>query len=325
MKVFHGLSEVKIAGESCLCMGAFDGVHVGHQALLKRVVSVSRARGLVSLVLTFDPHPEAVISPAGKPPLLTDTEEKLRLFRELGLEIAVVARFDRALANLRARDFVKKVLLKRLHGCYVIVGPESTFGKNGEGSAGLLKAASREMGFEVEVLEEARVQGEAVSSTVVRRAIMAGEMEKAAKMLGRPYRLSGRVIAGSGRGRWLGFPTANLHPPSEKALPPDGVYACLVSVKGRCAHWGRESQEAAEEHVGVVYIGTRPTFGGGERLIEAHICEENLDLSGEELAIGFISQLRGDRTFERAEELVQQMSVDTRRAFEVVGHYFSSR
>jgi len=324
MKIFHALSSVEIEDESCLAMGAFDGVHVGHQKLLRRVVEVSRARGLLSLGLTFDPHPEALLSPKGGPPLLTTTEEKLSLFSELGLSTAVVAAFDRKLAGLPARDFVKRVLLTRLRARYLVAGPELTFGKGAEGNLSLLFALGKEMDFEVEVVEEVEREGEVVSSTAIRQAVLAGKMEKAAKMLGRPYRLAGRVVAGAGRGQALGFPTANLRPPDDKAIPPDGVYACTASVSDDSAQFAWEGVGDPDGHVAVVYVGNRPTFGGGERVIEAHICEENLQLYGKQLGLYFFSRLRGDIAFGSAEELVHQMAQDAKQAFEIVGEYYSA-
>ena len=324
MKIFRNLASVDIGEEdSCLILGVFDGVHIGHQRLLRRVAEVSRARGLLSMALTFDPHPEAVLSPKGGPPLITNLDEKLALFRELGLKAAVVLSFDRALANMPARDFVKKVLLSKLRADYIVAGPESTFGKGAKGNAALLQEMGEELGFHVEVIDEVVSNDQIVSSTAIRQAIQAGEMEQAAKMLGRPYRISGTVVTGAGRGQELGFPTANLSPPAEKVLPPDGVYACVAGVGEDIPQCNWDVLNDPEGHVAVVYIGKRPTFGGGERLIEVHLCEEDLQLYGKELGVCFFSRLRGDITFASPEELVQQMVEDARQAFEVVGEYYS--
>ncbi len=323
MKIFRDLAEVEIPGRACVCLGAFDGVHLGHQALLRQVVNLSRSRGLVSVALTFEPHPEALLSPAGKPPLLTTTEEKLPLFSELGVAVAVVAKFDRKLANLSAESFVKKVLLEKLNAQSIVLGPGSTFGKGGQGDAALLHSLGDKMGFGVAVAEGVEVEGEAVSSTAIRKAILAGEVDKAAAMLGRPYRLAGSVVAGAGRGHLLGFPTANIKPPAGKALPPDGVYACISSLEETPTLYPKPGLDLGEEHVAVVYIGKRPTFDAGERLIEAHICEETLELYGHDLSLYLIGRLRGDKKFDKPEDLAQQMAEDARQAFELVGEYLA--
>ena len=323
MKIFHNLSSVEIDGESCLALGVFDGVHVGHQRLLKRVVDVSRSRGLTSLALTFNPHPEAVLSPKGGPLLLTNTEEKLALFKELGLKVAVVAPFDKHLANMSAQDFVDKILLNKLHANYIIAGPEATFGKGASGNAALLRDLGDEIGFHVEVMDDVVQDGLVVSSTAIRKAIAASNLEQAAKMLGRPYKISGTVIHGEGRGAELGFPTANMVPPAGKATPPDGVYACVAMVADNAPQLNWKMLNDPEAHVAVVYIGSRPTFGGGQRLIEVHICDEDLTLYGKELEVFFLSRLRGDMTFSGPEELVTQMVEDARQAFEIVGEYYS--
>ncbi|NIM06950.1 MAG: bifunctional riboflavin kinase/FAD synthetase [Armatimonadetes bacterium] len=324
MKSFFDLQSLDIKEECCLTLGVFDGVHVGHQRLLRSVVDISRARGLTSLVLTFDPHPEVILSPKGGPPLLTCTEEKLALFKELGLRIAVVARFEQALANMSARDFVKHILVGKLRAKHIVAGPELAFGKGRQGNACFLMMLREEMGFDVEVMEEIEREGEIVSSTAIRQAVLSGDMGKAAKMLGRPYQLSGPVVTGTGRGRKLGFPTGNLRPPADKALPPDGVYACVVSIGDDKMQAGESMLNHPQGHTAVVYIGSRPTFGPGERLIEAHICDKKMQLDEKNLGIHFFIRLRGDITFSSSKELVRQMAQDTKQALEVMGKHFSS-
>ena len=325
MKVFHSLASIDVQDDSCLTMGVFDGIHLGHQRLLRRVVDIARARGIVPFVLTFDPHPEAVVSPQGGPPLLTTVEEKLALFREFGIKAVAVLPFDKGLAQTSARDFANRILIGKLHVAHMVVGIEATFGKGAHGTTSMLVNLGDELGFKVEVLEQVVLDNLVVSSTAIRTAILAGELEKAARMLGRPYRLTGTVISGAGRGKGLGFPTANIKPPADKALPLDGVYACAVFIDSDPANLKMDIDGDAEEHAAVVYIGTRPTFGGGERLIEAHLWEQSLELTGKNIGIYFISRLRGDITFAHKEELVQQMAFDAQQAFELLSQYYSSR
>lgn len=323
MQSFNGLSTTEVSGNCCLALGVFDGVHIGHQRLLRRVVEVCRATGLLSLALTFEPHPESILSPGSGPPLLTTTEEKLTLFRRLGIKATVVAGFDRSLADMAAREFTKQILLGELHVKYVVVGPALTFGKGGEGDVSTLKAFGEEMGFQVEVVDEVESEGEVVSSTVVRQAVLAGDMEKAARMLGRPYRLFGPVITGAGRGRELGFPTANLQPPLDKVLPPDGVYSCLAVIGNDIPELSWKALKEKESAIAAAYIGSRPTFGEGERLIEAYICGGNLQLYGSMLDLYFLSRLRGDAAFPSAEDLVRQMNKDAEQALKTAKRHLA--
>jgi riboflavin kinase / FMN adenylyltransferase len=325
MRILHSLAGAEISEDTSITLGVFDGVHIGHQRLLKRVITIARERSLQSLAITFDPHPEAVLTKSGGPPLLTSVEEKLALFSELGVKNAVVLPFDRALANITARDFVSKILVKKLRARYIVAGPESHFGKGARGNPQLLERMGDELDFGFEVAPEVLLDGTPVSSTAIREALAAGELARATKMLGRPYRISGTVISGAGRGRDLGFPTANLPIPLKKALPPDGVYACIASLNEAPGQFDWNVVNSPDGNVALVYIGSRPTFGGGERVIEAHICEEDLQLYNQELALYFISRLRGDIAFDTPEALIAQMVEDARQAFEVIGDFYSSQ
>jgi riboflavin kinase/FMN adenylyltransferase len=327
MKVFRSLDAIKLDKNSCVTIGVFDGIHIGHQRLLRKVVDIAHSRDLLSVAFTFDRHPESVIPGKAAPLLLTTTEEKLAFFQNFGIKAAVVAPFDNNLAQTSARDFVKRILLAKLKAKFLVVGLESTFGKDAHGNAALLTSLGEEMDFQVEVMEQITLGDNVVSSTAIREAIDGGDMEGAMKMLGRPYELSGPVVTGDGRGKELGFPTVNLSLPEGKVIPPDGVYAGLVQSIGETTERAGlgQKREAAWDHLSVIYVGKRPTFGGKERIIEAHICEEGFELSDKELRLAFIYRLREDRTFATKEELVVQMIEDAKQAFEMIANYYAAK
>jgi len=327
MKVFRSLSGIKIDKNTCVTIGVFDGIHIGHQRLLRKVVDIAQSRGLLSVAFTFDRHPEAMIPGHTPPLLLSSTEEKLAFFRNFGLDVTVIAPFDNNLALTSARDFVKRILLAKLRAKCIVIGLESTFGKEAHGNAALLTTLGEEMGFQVMVTEQILLGETVVSSTAIREAIDAGDMEGAMKMLGRPYEVSGPVISGDGRGKELGFPTLNLPLPEGKVLPPDGIYAGLVQAVGENhTPSGRgQKREAARDYLAVLYIGNRPTFGGKERRIEAHICQKEFALEAKQLRLSFISRLREDRTYASEEELVSQMKADAKRAAEMIANYYAAK
>jgi riboflavin kinase/FMN adenylyltransferase len=302
MRVIQGLDR-QLRRPLCLALGVFDGLHLGHRKVIDTAVNWARRRPLAAGVLTFDPHPDAIINPSGAPGLLTTTEEKLALLREFEVSIAVVAGFDRALADMPAERFVRDVLVSRLRTRRVVVGEDWRFGAGGAGSSEVLRALGSELGFGVSVVPPVSVSGREVSSTRIRQLLLRGRLEAANELLGRPYGVAGRVVAGAGRGRNLGFPTANLDVPATKLIPADGVYACLAGL--------RKMRPA------VAYVGTRPTFEeAGDRRVEVHLLERPRrgDLHGGLLRVKMIARLRGDREFASAEALAAQMERDSVRA-----------
>lgn len=264
-----------------VAVGTFDGVHLGH----REVIDGS------DTVLTFYPHPSMVVAPAHTPKLLTSLATKTDLVAELGVRELVVIPFDAEFAQRSAQEFIDDVLVAALQATRVSVGENFRFGHRAQGDAELLAADSR---FETRVVPLLEVDGEIVSSSHIRGLVLAGEVEQAARLLGRPFQLRGEVVHGDGRGRELGFPTANLIPDDALACPGHGIYACLAD--GRPA---------------AVNIGVRPTFqtGRGE-LIEAFLLDTDEDLYGRELRIEFVSRLRGERRFPTVEALVEQMHAD---------------
>jgi riboflavin kinase/FMN adenylyltransferase len=273
-----------------VAVGEFDGVHLGHRAVIEGS----------DTVLTFEPHPLAVVRPEAAPKLLTTLERKAELVAELGVEELVVIPFDDAFAHRSAQEFLDTVLVERLGATHVSVGENFRFGHRAQGDTALLRGDGR---FDTRVVPLVEVEGEVVSSSHVRGLVLAGEVEHAAVFLGAPFQMRGEVVAGDRRGRELGFPTANLIPDEALACPGHGVYACL-----------------ADGHPAAVSIGVRPTFetGRGE-LIEAYLLDFEGDLYGKQLTLEFHARLRGERRFESAEALVAQMHDDVARTRELIG------
>ena len=307
MRVIWGLENARPRRPLCLAMGVFDGVHVGHQAILRAAVAMAAPSGGLPAVLTFDPHPDTVLSPRGAPPLLTTTGEKLALIRPLGIRLAVVAHFDRTLAQTTAEEFVRRVLVQRLRARCLIVGDDWRFGAGGEGSIALLRRLGPRFGFSVSGVPAVRVSRERVSSTRLRVLIREGRLDVARACLGRCYQVSGRVLSGDRRGRELGFPTANVDPPEGKLMPPDGVYACWAGV--------RRAWPA------VASLGVRPTFGrGSARRLEVHLLDSprGPGMLGRLLRVDFVERLREERRFPSAQALMRQMKRDCGRARRVL-------
>lgn len=290
-----------------VALGVFDGVHLGHQAILREMVAQARSAGAVPTAITFEPHPDAVLRPTGAPPLLTTPAERERLIRALGVAAVDVLPFTPELARLPAREFVDRLLWPRFRPARVFVGYNFTFGHRGAGTPRLLAERGARLGFTVQTFPPVRVGGEVVSSTVIRRHIARGEVERAARALGRPHRLPGRVVRGQGRGRALGFPTANLEVPAGLCRPARGVY--LVRVEG---------DGIAAPHPGLANLGCRPTFRregerGGDTL-EVYLLDFDGDLYGRELVVAFLARLRGELVFPSAEALARQIAADVAEA-----------
>jgi riboflavin kinase/FMN adenylyltransferase len=307
MELVRGLSNLKTDGRGvAVAIGSFDGVHLGHQALVRAAGECAAASGARPAILTFEPHPREYFDPAGAPPRLMRVAEKCTALARLGVEQLVVVRFDARLQAQRADEFVNEVLLAGLDARHVIVGDGFRFGRGREGTIETLRRAGAAAGFEVIALPSVLLDGERVSSTRVRSALASGDLALAARLLGRPYALGGRVIAGQQLGRQLGFATANirLH---RRVLPLGGIFA--VRVRGA----GSELRD------GVASLGTRPTIGGVEPLLEAHLFDFAGELYGRRLEVEFIEKLRDEAKFASLEALVEQMHRDAERAREILG------
>ena len=277
-------------------IGIFDGVHLGHRRIISAAVRAAKESGGRSIVITFDPHPLKVLRPHKPIPSIMSTVHRVRLIRELGADSCSVIRFTKKFSNLKPREFVKKMLVDKFRVSDLFVGSNFVFGKGNAGDTALLKNLGREYGFKVTVVPMVKVGGKIVSSTTIRNLIIRGNLSEASHMLGRPVTVFGTVVSGAGRGKLLGYPTANINPHHE-AIPPSGVYAVRVRLGNK-------------KFGGALFIGHRPTFGEREPVIEAHIFDFRSVIYGEDIEVAFIKRLRGVRKFNSHEKLVEQIKKD---------------
>jgi len=300
MDFFEDLSEIPADfGPSAVTIGKFDGVHLGHRAVIATLESVARDARLVSTVVTFDRHPLAVISPATIPASLVSNRQKRELLDDAGVDATLMLRFDAALQSLTPEEFVDRVLVSALHAKIVLVGDDFRFGVRGSGTVDTLRELGLTRGFTVSLIADVKPNGvRRVSSTWIRELLDSGRIDEATVLLGRAPAVRGIVVHGEERGRELGFPTANLSPRSEGFVPEDGVYAARVLVDGR-------TYDAA------VSVGNNPTFDGvPEKQVEAHLLDVELDLYDREVTVFFIEWVRGNVKFDGIEALVVQIAAD---------------
>jgi riboflavin kinase / FMN adenylyltransferase len=301
MATIQYLSDAIYDPGSVVTVGTFDGVHVGHKTIIRRVVSRAAESKGRSVIVTFDPHPREVIN-AGKNPvkLLTTPAERAEILKVLEVDIMVIIPFDRDFSLLSSDQFIRDILYNKIGISHLVVGYDHQFGKNREGTIETARQAGSELGFTVEVIEAHEVGEITVSSTSVRSALENdGDVELAKQFLGRPYTLTGIVEYGDKRGRTLGFPTANLKPDHDrKIIPKNGVYAVHVNLAGI-------------KYNGMMNIGIRPTFSGDEkRVLEVNIFDFSEDIYGKSIRIEFIRRIRDERKFSSAGELVKQLKTD---------------
>jgi riboflavin kinase/FMN adenylyltransferase len=289
-------------GRSVVTIGSYDGVHRGHQLIIRHAVERARELGVPSVVVTFDPHPSEVVRPGSHPPLLAPHHRRAELMAGLGVDAVLVLPFTKEFSKLSPADFVVKVLVDKLHAKAVVEGPNFRFGHKAAGNVAFLTEQGKTYDFEVEVVD-LYVRGEAgggepFSSTLTRRLVAEGDMAGAREILGRPHRVEGVVVRGAQRGRELGFPTANVETLPHTAIPADGVYAGWL-------HVGDEAMPAA------ISVGTNPQFDGTERTVEAYAIDRvGLDLYGLHVAVDFQTYVRGQATFDSLEALMDQMTAD---------------
>jgi riboflavin kinase/FMN adenylyltransferase len=301
MRLFHGYDNAEIARPTVLTLGVFDGLHLGHQLVISTIVERARATGSVPTVITFDPHPRAVLHPESAPPLLQTLDQKVEAFGVLGVEQTIVIRFTDEFAHVRAADFLRDVVHERLQAKEVYLGRGFAFGRGREGNIELLRKVSDELGFHADEAPEVRLRGKRISSSRIRAQLAEGRVNLARRMLGRPYGVEGRVVHGSERGHAIGFPTANLRPVN-RVIPRGGVYVTATLIEGA---WRRS----------VTNIGTRPTFEtGGEPSVETFVMDWEGDLYGDVVRVRFLHRLRDERRFASIDELKQQIHADTSRA-----------
>jgi riboflavin kinase/FMN adenylyltransferase len=301
MKIFHGTDNANILRSTVLTLGVFDGLHLGHQKIIQKVVSRAKAVGAVPTVITFDPHPRAVLYPENAPPLLQTLDQRLSNFEVLGIEQAIVIRFNQEFASQDAEVFLRDIVHERLQAKEVFLGRGFAFGKNRGGNIELLKKISAELEFYADEVPEITVRGQRISSSKIRELLAVGKINFARRMLGRPYGVEGQIIHGDQRGRTIGFPTANLKP-RNRVIPKYGVYATANLIDGK---WRRS----------ITNVGVRPTFAGDkEPSIESYIFDFDGDLYGNVLRVRFLHRIRDERKFSGIEELKNQIEKDTRRA-----------
>ncbi|MDQ0789554.1 riboflavin kinase/FMN adenylyltransferase [Streptomyces sp. B3I7] len=303
MQRWRGLEDIpQDWGRSVVTIGSYDGVHRGHQLIIRHAVERARELGVPSVVVTFDPHPSEVVRPGSHPPLLAPHHRRAELMADLGVDAVLVLPFTKEFSKLSPADFVVKVLVDKLHAKAVVEGPNFRFGHRAAGNVAFLTEQGKTYDFEVEVVD-LYVRGEAgggepFSSTLTRRLVAEGDMAGAREILGRPHRVEGVVVRGAQRGRDLGFPTANVETLPHTAIPADGVYAGWL-------HVGEEAMPAA------ISVGTNPQFDGTERTVEAYAIDRvGLDLYGLHVAVDFLSYVRGQATFDSLEALMTQMTHD---------------
>ncbi|MBI5187516.1 MAG: bifunctional riboflavin kinase/FAD synthetase [Nitrospirae bacterium] len=286
--------------DSVVTLGNFDGLHLGHQALVKMVIDRAKEINGTSVVVTFHPHPLKILAPDKCPPLISIYEEKITLFTNMGVDVLVKIPFTLEFASKSPGEFVKDILYDSLNVKEIFVGHNYRFGRGRKGNIERLKDLGVELGFRVNEIDYIAVNGEVVSSTKIRNLLKDGEIEHAAKLLGRPYAITGIVVQGDGRGKALGFPTANIVPEHE-IIPAKGVYAVKVFLRG-------------QHYNGIANIGYRPTFGKDILTTEANIFDLNEDIYGEKITLYFIHRIRDEKKFPSVDALVQQIKLDVEAA-----------
>jgi len=287
-------------------VGTFDGVHRGHWAVLQEIRLRAKETGRRSVLVTFHPHPLKIVRPDQAPPLLTTPAEKKEILAETGLDYAVFLSFNHVLAAYSPQRFVEEILIGRLGVQELVIGYDHGFGKGRSGDVLTLRDIGRDLRFTVDVVSPIRAGEEPVSSTRIRKALLEGDVEEARRGLGRPYCIQGMVVRGEGRGKSLGFPTANLWVPGDgKLIPPPGVYAVRAGVKQ--GGFG-----------GAIHIGPRPTFRGSPPTVELHLMDFDGDLYGEQIRVEFIRFLRKVQPFSSASALVDQLKLDVSAAREAL-------
>lgn len=306
MKKVVRLTEQLQKNHSIVTIGTFDGVHIGHQKIINRVINLGKEKGLKSVVLTFFPHPRMVLQKDSKLKLLNTIEEREAILTKLGLDQMVTKTFTKDFANLSAEDFVKTVLVDALHAKYIIIGYDHKFGKNRSADIHDLKTFGKEFGFEVEEISAQDVEDVAVSSTKIRKAIQEGDIETATAFLGNPFFLTGTVIKGKGLGKQIGFPTANIHISVDyKLIPKDGVYVVKGIIKGKTVS-------------GMMNIGTNPTVDGEHHSLEVHFFDFDEDIYGQSIQIEFLKRLRDEQKFDSLKSLTDQLKKDKTTTEEIL-------
>lgn len=320
MQRWRGQDEIPTDWGRCvLTIGVFDGVHRGHAELINHAVKAARSREVPAVLMTFDPHPMEVVFPGSHPAQLTTLTRRAELVEEMGIDVFLVMPFTSDFMKLTPERYVHELLVERLHVVEVVVGENFTFGKKAAGNVSMLRKAGERFGFAVEsmtlvseVADADHDQTVTFSSTYIRSCVDAGDMIAATEALGRPHRVEGVVVRGDGRGRVLGYPTANVAPPMFSAIPADGVYAAWFTVLGHGPVMGTVTP--GERYQAAVSVGTNPTFSGRTRTVEAFVLDTEADLYGQHVAVDFVARIRPQEKFDSVEDLIVAMDGDTEKA-----------
>ncbi len=308
MKVTHGYSSERARPYAVGTIGNFDGHHVGHLALLRRVVETARAAHGTAMVVTFDPHPVKILAPQVDLRFLTSVQEKLARFEAAGIDEVVFLEFNAGFAALSPETFAERVLFQALGLKEIFVGQHFAFGHKRTGKIDDLIALGKRFGCVVHAVPPVSIEGQVVSSTRIRQLVLGGHVDQAAELLGHHYSLNNIVSSGAGRGHALGWPTANLRLSPDRVIPADGIYATVTTIEEK-------------RYDSVAYIGTRPTFDAGERLLEVYLLDGMHELYGKNLTVEFIDRIRGDMKFDSEEALRQQIASDVESAQGVLRRY----
>ncbi|HEX5937347.1 MAG TPA: bifunctional riboflavin kinase/FAD synthetase [Actinomycetota bacterium] len=308
MDVVRGLDALPLAeGPSVVTIGFFDGVHLGHRSLLSQTADAARERDARSVAVTFDRHPREILTPGEEPRLLTTVERKASLIAATGIDVLVVLEFTESFSRIAAEDFVRDVLIDGIHVVHVRVGPGFNFGHRAAGSIATLREVGGSRGMTADEVEPFQTDGRVVSSSSIREALASGDLAWPKAALGRPYVVDGEVVSGAGRGKGLGYPTANLRTWPRLLLPGQGIYA------------GTAQLFDGSRYPAAIDVGTNPTFGVEPLHVEAFLIDfPNVELRGQQLSVGFLERLRDEVTFESIDELVAAIGEDVERTRRIV-------
>lgn len=307
MRVFDHIEDFEKPEYAVVTIGTFDGVHIGHQTILKRLVSEAKKRKGKSVLITFWPHPRFILNKdSDKLKLLSTFNEKVKMVADLGVDFILKIAFTPQFSNLSADEFVQRILVEKVGTKKLFIGYDHHFGNNREGNIQFLKAHASQYGFEVNEISKQEIDHIGVSSTKIRNTLESGEIHLANSLLGRSYSISGKIIDGKKKGRTIGFPTANIEiPESYKLLPADGAYAIKAFVNENC-------------YYGMLNIGFKPTVDGTERTIEAHLFNFDADIYGAEITVEFVRSLRKEMKFASIDELKAQLIKDKEAALKIL-------
>ena len=305
LQTYYNLESVPdFTQDTVVTFGVFDGLHIGHQDVLNIVRERANADKLQSVLFGFYPHPLSFLAPEKCPPVLMCLPKRIKILEQIGFDVAIFVNFNDKIASMSPNTFVESILQGVCHANHVVVGYACQFGKDRTGNAQVLESIGQELGFGVTIVPPTQLNGLPVHSTRIRQAIARGDLGLATQLLGRIYSMSGIIVEGEGRGRLLGFPTANIEP-GDQLCPPNGVYAIRVKLENQLFD-------------GVLNIGVRPTFNGTKLQVESHLFDFNKSIYGETIEIFFIEKIRNERTFSNKQALVQQIHRDIAVATEIL-------